>query len=146
MIIPIILAQCPHGWVASGRSCYSLRRSGLSWSDAQHNCRELAVGSHLADLKTVEDLLFISSQLLKHSNMLLLLWTGLNDQQTEGQHLWSDGSAHNLTITVSSSLSANQTDCFALQKNVTGPGYFLTPFFCAISLPFICQYNSKKNL
>lgn len=52
----------------------------MTWSDAQHRCRDLAAGSHLADLKTLEDLLFLSSHLLRR-NDLLLLWTGLKDQQ-----------------------------------------------------------------
>lgn len=63
--------------------------------------------------------------------------------QEEGRPLWTDGSAHNLTDALMSSLPANETDCFALQRNATGPGYFLTPFFCHIALPFICQYQSK---
>ncbi|XP_039664458.1 phosphatidylinositol phosphatase PTPRQ isoform X3 [Perca fluviatilis] len=131
-------AQCPPDWLADGRSCYTVRRTGLTWSDAQHRCRGLAAGSHLADLKTLEDLLFISSHLRSHNN-LLLLWTGLNDQQEEGKPLWSDGSVYNLTNAMMSLLPANQTDCFALQRNATGPGYFLTPFFCNIPLPFICH-------
>uniref|UniRef100_A0A4W6D7P2 C-type lectin domain-containing protein n=1 Tax=Lates calcarifer TaxID=8187 RepID=A0A4W6D7P2_LATCA len=137
----IFPAQCPPDWLANGRSCYTLRRGGLTWSEALRSCKRLAAGSHLADLKTPEDVLYVSSHLLSHNN-LLLLWTGLNDQQ-EGQPLWSDGSSYNLTDTVMTSLPANQTDCFALQKNATGPGYFLTPFFCNIPLPFICQYQSK---
>ncbi|XP_068458999.1 phosphatidylinositol phosphatase PTPRQ isoform X2 [Clinocottus analis] len=130
-------AQCPADWLANGRSCYTVRRAGLTWSDARHSCRGLAAGSHLADLKTVEDLHFMSSHLLSHN--LLLLWTGLNDQQAEGHPLWSDGSAFNLTNSMTSLLPANQTDCFALQRNATGPGYFLAPFFCNIPLPFICH-------
>ncbi|XP_027128795.1 uncharacterized protein LOC109141787, partial [Larimichthys crocea] len=132
-------ARCPPDWLANGRSCYAVIRTGLTWSDAHHSCRNLAAGSHLADLKTLEDLSFMSSHLLSHNN-LLLLWTGLNDQQEEGRPRWSDGSAHNLTDLISS-LPANQTDCFALQRNATGPGHFLTPFFCNIPLPFICQYQ-----
>ncbi|XP_056138465.1 phosphatidylinositol phosphatase PTPRQ [Lampris incognitus] len=133
-------AQCPFGWLADGRSCYAVSRTGLAWDDAQHNCEDQASGGHLADLKTQEDLLFISSHLVIQ-NTLLLLWTGLNDQQVEGQPHWSDGSAYNLTNSVTSYLPANETDCFALQKNVTGPGHFLTPFFCNIPLPSICQYQ-----
>lgn len=64
--------------------------------------------------------------------------------QEEGQPVWSDGSAHNLTKALTFSLPANQTDCFALQRNASGPGYFLTPFFCNIPLPFICQYQSNS--
>ncbi|XP_033940418.1 phosphatidylinositol phosphatase PTPRQ [Pseudochaenichthys georgianus] len=133
-------AQCPSGWLANGRSCYAVRRTGLAWSNAQLSCRNLAAGSHLADINTDEDLLFISSHLLSDNN-LLLLWTGLNDQQEEGRPRWSDGSAFNLTNTMMSLLPANRTDCFALQRNATGPGYFLTPFFCNIPLPFICHYQ-----
>ncbi|XP_049930076.1 phosphatidylinositol phosphatase PTPRQ isoform X4 [Epinephelus moara] len=132
-------AQCPPDWLASGRSCYTVRKTGLTWSNAQHSCKNLAAGSHLADLKTLEDVLFISSHLLSHNN-LLLLWTGLTDQQEEGHPVWSDGSAYNLTNTMSL-LPANQTDCFAFQRNATGAGYFLTPFFCNIPLPFICEYQ-----
>uniref|UniRef100_A0A3Q3S117 C-type lectin domain-containing protein n=1 Tax=Mastacembelus armatus TaxID=205130 RepID=A0A3Q3S117_9TELE len=122
--------------------CFTVKRTGLTWNEAQHNCRHLEHGSHLADLKTLEDQVFVSSHLLNHNN-LLLLWTGLNDQKEEGQPRWSDGSSYNLTNTLMTLLPANQTDCFALQRNVTGPGYFLTPFFCSIPLPFICQYQSK---
>ncbi|XP_035497594.2 phosphatidylinositol phosphatase PTPRQ isoform X3 [Scophthalmus maximus] len=136
-------AQCPPGWLASGRSCYSVRRRALTWREAQRSCKRLAAGSHLADLKTPDDLLFVSSHLLSH-NSLLLLWTGLSDQQEEGQPLWSDGSSYNLTDIMMTLLPTNQTDCFALQRNATGPGYFLTPFFCDISLPFICQYHTPQ--
>lgn len=76
----LLLAQCPHDWLANGRSCYSVRRSALSWRDAQRSCTGLTARGHLADLKTPEDLLFVSSHLLTEDN-LLLLWTGLNDQQ-----------------------------------------------------------------
>ncbi|XP_069567271.1 phosphatidylinositol phosphatase PTPRQ [Brachyistius frenatus] len=133
-------AQCPPGWLANERSCYTVRRRGLTWSDAKHSCSALAAGSHLPDLKTLEDLQFVSSYLMTHDN-LLLLWTGLNDQKEEGQPLWSDGSSYNRTNTEMSLLPANQTDCFAFQRNATGSGHFLTPFFCNIALPFICQYQ-----
>ncbi|XP_067356322.1 phosphatidylinositol phosphatase PTPRQ isoform X2 [Channa argus] len=134
-------ARCPPGWLANERSCFTVRRTGLRWSEAQQSCKHLAAGSHLADLKTLDDLLFVSSHLVSHNN-LLLLWTGLNDQQEEGQPLWSDGSSHNLTNNIGTLLPASVTDCFALQRNATGPGYFLTPFFCNIPLPFICQYQN----
>lgn len=80
LTIPFFLARCPHNWLANGRSCYTIRRAGLTWREAQRSCGGLAAGSHLADLKTLEELLFISSHMLRHNN-LLMLWTGLNDQQ-----------------------------------------------------------------
>ncbi|XP_067090347.1 phosphatidylinositol phosphatase PTPRQ-like [Osmerus mordax] len=138
--VNIETAKCPIGWLASGRSCYSIRRRGLMWVHAQSACRGVAGGVHLVDLKTQEDLLFMSTHLLTH-NSLLLLWTALNDRKEEGGSRWSDGSVYNQTNEVTSSLLSNQTDCFALQRNATGPGYFLTPFFCGISLPFICHHQ-----
>ncbi|XP_026221120.1 LOW QUALITY PROTEIN: phosphatidylinositol phosphatase PTPRQ [Anabas testudineus] len=134
-------AQCPTGWLASGRSCFTVRRTGLTWSEAQQSCKRLAATGHLADLKTTEDLFFVSSHLQNHNN-LLMLWTGLSDQQEEGRPLWSDGSSYNLTNGVNTLLPTSVADCFALQRNATGPGYFLTPFFCNIPLPFICQYQN----
>ncbi|XP_017261076.1 phosphatidylinositol phosphatase PTPRQ [Kryptolebias marmoratus] len=140
----LVTAQCPHGWWADGRSCYSVRRSGRSWSDAQTRCSDLTAGGHLAALKTPEDLLFVSSHLLTDDD-LLLLWTGLNDQQEEGHALWSDGSPYNQTNTLMTLLPASQANCFAFQKNATGLGYFLTPFFCDIPLPFICQFTTPST-
>uniref|UniRef100_A0A3Q3G6L6 C-type lectin domain-containing protein n=1 Tax=Labrus bergylta TaxID=56723 RepID=A0A3Q3G6L6_9LABR len=77
-----VISQCPPGWLANGRSCYIVRRTGLTWREAQLSCRHLAAGSHLADLKTSENQFFIFSHLLSQNN-LLLLWTGLNDKQTK---------------------------------------------------------------
>lgn len=74
------LAQCPTGWLANGRSCFTVRRTGLTWSEAQQSCKHLAATSHLADLKNLDDLFFVSSHLQNHNN-LLMLWTGLSDQQ-----------------------------------------------------------------
>ncbi|XP_045556314.1 uncharacterized protein [Salmo salar] len=134
-------AQCPIGWLASGSSCYSVSRRCLSWGDAQKTCTSMASGGHLVDVKTERDLLLLSSHLTTHNN-LLLLWTALNDRLDEGLPRWSDGSSYNLTSAItSSSLPANQTDCFALQRNSTGLGYFLTSFFCHIPLPFICHWE-----
>lgn len=55
-------------------------RSGLTWGAAQRRCLHLAAGSHLVDLKTLDELLYVSSRILRGNN-LLLLWTGLSDQQ-----------------------------------------------------------------
>nr|XP_046216575.1 uncharacterized protein LOC124042179 [Oncorhynchus gorbuscha] len=135
-------AQCPIGWLASERSCHSVSRRSLSWGDAQQTCIGMASGGHLVDVKTERELLLLSSHLTTHNN-LLLLWTALNDRLDEGLPRWSDGSSYNLTsVMTSSSLPANQTDCFALQRNTTGRGYFLTSFFCHIPLPYICHWES----
>lgn len=80
LMIMMIADQCPQGWLANGRSCYSVGTSVLSWGDAMSRCKQLVYGSHLVDLKTLEDLFFVSSYLQTTDN-LLLIWTGLNDQK-----------------------------------------------------------------
>ncbi|XP_077423433.1 uncharacterized protein LOC144053175 [Vanacampus margaritifer] len=129
-------AHCHTDWLANGRSCYTVSRTASARKDAEHVCQKWAAGSHLAELKTKEDLLFVSSHLQGH-NAWLLMWMRLSGKLDEGQ-LWSGRS--NMMM---SSLAIDQTDCFALQRNVTGPGYFPTTVLCHTPLPFICQYQSK---
>ncbi|KAL2093754.1 hypothetical protein ACEWY4_011066 [Coilia grayii] len=131
-------SQCPAGWLAVGWSCFRVWHSVRVWSNAHQACAGAAPGVHLADIHTEAELQAVSAHLQSHSH-LLLLWTALNDLQTEGMLQWSDGSPYNLSAPVMSLLSANQTDCFALQRNATGPGYFLTAFFCDMALPYLCH-------
>ncbi|KAL7870971.1 hypothetical protein SRHO_G00084680 [Serrasalmus rhombeus] len=137
--LAIKTGECPMGWMAIGWSCFQVKAGGgLAWAEAQQACGKTAPGVHLANLKTDAEFLSVSSH-LKNYNHLLLLWTALNDRQEEGDLRWSDESTYNLSVDVMSSLSANQTDCFALQKNATAPGYFLTSLLCYLRLPYICQ-------
>ncbi|XP_061085824.1 phosphatidylinositol phosphatase PTPRQ [Conger conger] len=133
-------AHCPAGWVHSDSSCLRAWRRGRPWVEAGRACNAAASGSHLADMEREEDFLFISSY-LRALNHMVLVWTGLNDLQQEGQLRWTNGVAYSLSSTVTSSLPANQTDCFALQMNATSPSYFFTGFFCYMPLPYMCQYR-----
>ncbi|KAJ8402413.1 hypothetical protein AAFF_G00369020 [Aldrovandia affinis] len=133
-------AHCPAGWVHFDRSCYRALRKGKPWAEAGRACSTAATGAHLADVETEEEFLFISSY-LGALNHIVLLWTSLNDLQHEGELRWSSGAAYSLISVVTSSLPANQTDCFALQTNATGPNYFFTGFFCYMPLPYMCQYK-----
>ncbi|XP_066541701.1 LOW QUALITY PROTEIN: phosphatidylinositol phosphatase PTPRQ [Hoplias malabaricus] len=143
--LAIKTAQCPVGWLPVGWSCFQMRfGESLTWNEAQQSCERTAPGVHLANLKTDTEFTSISFHLQSY-NHVLLLWTALNDQQYEGDLRWSDNSTYNLSVNVISSLSASQTDCFALQKNATGPGYFLTSFFCYLQLPYICQMELLQD-
>ncbi|XP_039510303.1 phosphatidylinositol phosphatase PTPRQ [Pimephales promelas] len=136
--LAIKTGQCPVGWFAVEWSCYKVNPRFQSWSGAKQMCERSIPGSHLANIKTDAEFLSITS-FLKSCDHLLLLWTALNDHETEGELRWSDGSAYNLNIEVTSSLAPNQTGCVAMQKNAAGPGYFFTAFPCYLQLPYICQ-------
>ncbi|KAI7802135.1 putative phosphatidylinositol phosphatase PTPRQ-like [Triplophysa rosa] len=137
--------QCPAGWLAVEWSCYKVSLGFLSWDAAQRACERSAMAAHLANIKTDAEFRSITASLLERFSHLLLLWTALNDQELEGDRRWSDGSAYNLTIDVTSSLAANQAGCFAMQKNATGPGYFFTAFPCYLQLPRICQVDLLQS-
>ncbi|XP_017320619.3 phosphatidylinositol phosphatase PTPRQ isoform X1 [Ictalurus punctatus] len=136
--LAIETGRCPVGWVASGWNCFLVRQDVRTWSEAQRVCESTGSGVHLASMKMDTDFLSVSAELQSH-NHLLLLWTSLNDRGEEGHLCWADGSAYNLSVAVIASLSANQTDCFALQKNATGPGYFFTSLPCDVQLPYLCH-------
>ncbi|XP_058607826.1 phosphatidylinositol phosphatase PTPRQ isoform X2 [Onychostoma macrolepis] len=136
--LAIKTGQCPVGWLAVGWSCYKVNPGFMSWTGAKQACERSTPGSHLANIKTDAEFLSIISFLESYSH-LLLLWTALNDRETEGDFRWSDGSTYNLKIEMTSSLAANQTGCIAMQKNATGAGYFFTAFLCYLQLPYICQ-------
>ncbi|XP_073706317.1 phosphatidylinositol phosphatase PTPRQ [Garra rufa] len=136
--LAIKTGQCPIGWLAVGWSCYKVNPRFMSWSGAKQACERSTPGSHLANIKTDAEFLSIISYLESY-NHLLLLWTALNDHETEGDFRWSDGSTYNLNIEMTSTLAPNQTGCVAMQKNATGAGYFFTAFLCYLQLPYICQ-------
>ncbi|MGH0140233.1 UNVERIFIED_CONTAM: hypothetical protein FKN15_070894 [Acipenser sinensis] len=121
-------------------SCYKTGKGIEQWSAAQKSCALSLQRAHLADIETEEEYLFISSY-LKTFNHVIMLWTGLNDKQTEGELRWTDGSAYNLGNVMTSYLPHNETDCYALQMNATGPNYFFTGFFCYIPLLYLCEYE-----
>ncbi|MCI4379489.1 hypothetical protein PGIGA_G00228910 [Pangasianodon gigas] len=136
--LAIETGRCPVGWVVTGWNCFRVRQDVRTWTEAQRVCESTGPGVRLASVKTDTDFLFVSAKLQSH-NHLLLLWTSLNDRREEGHLYWADGSAYNLSVAVISSLSANQTDCFALQRNATGPGYFFTSMLCDVQLPYLCH-------
>ncbi|XP_041112261.1 phosphatidylinositol phosphatase PTPRQ-like [Polyodon spathula] len=134
------IPSCPQGWVPFKGSCYKTGKGIEQWSAAQKSCELSLQRAHLTDIETEEEYLFISNY-LKTFNHMIMLWTGLNDKQTEGELRWTDGSAYNLGTVMTSNLPHNETDCYALQMNATGPNYFFTGFFCYIPLPYLCEYE-----
>ncbi|XP_067855570.1 phosphatidylinositol phosphatase PTPRQ isoform X2 [Heptranchias perlo] len=70
-----------------------------------------------------------------------MLWTGLNDIETETELRWTDTSTYSLNSILLQTLPTNESDCYALQLNPMGPDYMLTGLFCFLSLPYVCEYE-----
>ncbi|XP_075352394.1 phosphatidylinositol phosphatase PTPRQ [Mycteria americana] len=133
---------CSQGWVAFQSSCYRMGKESKPWKVAQQICETSSRGAHLLDIGSEEEHGFILSY-LQTISQIIMLWTGLNDLKEEGQLLWTDGSPYLLKAGIStlSMIPENETDCYALQRDPTGPNYFFTGFFCYIQLPYICEYE-----
>ncbi|XP_074683245.1 phosphatidylinositol phosphatase PTPRQ isoform X2 [Strix aluco] len=133
---------CSQGWVAFQSSCYRMGKESKPWKVAQQICKTSSRGAHLLDIGSEEERRFILSY-LQTVSQIIMLWTGLNDLKEEGQLLWTDGSPYLLKAGISplSMIPENETDCYALQRDPTGPDYFFTGFFCYIRLPYICEYE-----
>ncbi|XP_051886667.1 phosphatidylinositol phosphatase PTPRQ [Pristis pectinata] len=133
-------APCPPGWIGSFYSCYWIRKDYKKWKDASHLCELAANTVHLIDINTEEEYKFISSH-LRSLNDFSMLWTGLNDIDTENELQWTDRTAFNLSTILLQTLPSNESDCYALQLNPLGPDYVLTELFCFLALPYVCEYE-----
>ncbi|XP_066849641.1 phosphatidylinositol phosphatase PTPRQ isoform X3 [Anser cygnoides] len=133
---------CSQGWLAFQSSCYRMSKESKPWKMAQQICEMSSQGAHLVDIGNEEERGFILSY-LQTISQIVMLWTGLNDLKDEGQLLWTDGSPYLLKAGISSlsMIPENETDCYALQRDHSGPDYFFTGFFCYIQLPYICEYE-----
>nr|XP_038024378.1 phosphatidylinositol phosphatase PTPRQ isoform X3 [Anas platyrhynchos] len=133
---------CSQGWLAFQSSCYRMSKESKPWKMAQQVCEMSSQGAHLVDIGSEGERDFILSY-LQTISQIVMLWTGLNDLKDEGQLLWTDGSPYLLKAGISSlsMIPENETDCFALQRDHSGPDYFFTGFFCYIQLPYICEYE-----
>ncbi|XP_057285376.1 phosphatidylinositol phosphatase PTPRQ isoform X1 [Pezoporus wallicus] len=140
--IQVETGMCSQGWVAFQSSCYQMSKESKTWKVAQQICETSSRGAHLLDIGSKEEHGFILSY-LQTVSQIIMLWMGLNDLKEEGQLVWTDGSPYFLKADVStlSMIPENETDCYALQRDPTGPGYFFTGFFCYIPLPYICEYE-----
>ncbi|XP_069485396.1 phosphatidylinositol phosphatase PTPRQ isoform X4 [Ambystoma mexicanum] len=141
--IEIATGLCSEGWLSFKDSCYKISKDMKTWQNAQNICQTSQEGAHLVDINTIGEYIFISSY-LQTINHIVMIWSGLNDLKKEGELLWTDGSSYDLEtseITPASLIPSNESDCYALQQNATGPNYFFTGFFCYIRLPYLCEYS-----
>ncbi|XP_053260704.1 phosphatidylinositol phosphatase PTPRQ isoform X2 [Podarcis raffonei] len=133
---------CSDGWTAFKHGCYKVSKESKPWSVAQQSCELFSSGARLVDIKNKEEHAFLTSYLRSFSHVIML-WTGLNDIKEEGHLSWTDDSPYFGQSEFSSlpMIPENETDCYAFQRNSSGPNYFFMPFFCYIPLPYICKYE-----
>ena len=77
--------ECPSDWSEYGNNCYKFFMENMNWANAESHCTEQ--GGHLASVHSDQENEFILG--LSSSEQF---WIGGNDEEVEGEWVWSDGS------------------------------------------------------
>ena len=85
-------ASCLSGWFEHYPYCYWRSSYSTTWHNARDACPTYGSGSHLASIHSLTE----NSAVIEHFNFGDS-WIGLNDDVTEGQFFWVDGSAVDYT-------------------------------------------------
>ncbi|XP_062602087.1 polycystin-1-like isoform X2 [Saccostrea cucullata] len=125
---------CPHGGsLYSGNGhCYKLQTSDQNWATAQGACTSLGSTANLAKIDSAAIESFILNNVVSAGQQV---WTGLSDQNLEGQLEWADGQ---IWSTYPSVTTAN-LDCFSLQSS----GMWQARS-CTVTMKSVCEYNSRE--
>ncbi|XP_060569254.1 macrophage mannose receptor 1-like [Ruditapes philippinarum] len=83
-------------WIRAGKFCYSFMAGKMrnTWAGGRSYCQSM--GADLMKVDTFDKKTWLEQQLIDPANNLAY-WTGLNDQQNEGNYVWADGSSVNQT-------------------------------------------------
>jgi hypothetical protein len=99
---------CGDNEVRWGASCYFFSNSVATWDDAQDRCRDRGPGWDLVALNSPAENAWVRTQ----SDPAQDLQIGFNDKDTEGDHVWSNGSCRAFTA----------WDALTFQPNNSPPG------------------------
>ncbi|XP_070535376.1 macrophage mannose receptor 1-like isoform X2 [Ptychodera flava] len=113
-------ADCPTGWIESESNCFKVfnaddnRKRSLNWHGSSEYCRKM--NANLASFSSLDQeiLIFRVAKVARFE----VVWIGLNDIDTEGNYVWSDGSNVNYTNWGGMRLGYQSyiTDCVASQS------------------------------
>jgi hypothetical protein len=96
---------CGDDEVRWGASCYFFSRDVATWDDAQGHCRERGAGWDLVALNSPAENAWVRSE----SDTSADLQIGFNDKDSEGDHVWSNGSCRAFTAWDSATAQPNNT-------------------------------------
>lgn len=104
----IPVPHCAPGEQLWGNSCYFYSRDPETWADAETICARRGAGWNLVALNSPAENTWVRSS----TDPLLDVQIGLNDQATEGDHVWSNGTCRQWI----------NWDLTSLQPNNSPPG------------------------
>lgn len=111
LYVTIVTAQeCPADWVeqtfASVRYCYTLKQTNRNFDAARTDCIENS--AQLLWIDSATENTFIHNQFSNSSDNF---WIGLNDQASEGNFVWADGTSPSFDDPLVTTNNVNSRDC-----------------------------------
>ncbi|CAJ1070748.1 macrophage mannose receptor 1 [Xyrichtys novacula] len=126
--------HCDPGYLLYGDFCYQFETEIVkNWHDAEAHCR--GEQGHLASVHTQEELSFIVAHMPGQA------WIGLNDIDTEGTFVYTDGTPADLLLWGPNQPDnwQNNEDCVHIRSmDHVEPGKF-NDDFCSSTKEFICK-------
>ena len=153
--------NCPPLWTRFHNHCYRFYGEPKSWIDAELHCRNMATCNaasvaHLVSIHNQDENSFVfdywQSSLVtgctsSNSRSLNSVWIGLNDIDTEGSMVWSDGSSQDFTKWRPNQPDDNgnhNEDCVHIKNQ---GGYLFgddwNDITCTTLMPFVCKMPSN---
>ena len=148
------VGNCPPLWTKFQNHCYRFYGGPKSWIDAELLCRNMATcnsasSAHLVSIHNKDENSFVfdywQSSLVSgctSSNPRLVdsVWIGLNDIDTDGSMVWSDGTSNDFSKWRPNEPSGGTEDCTHMYNRgdyVFGDKWNDIP--CTTVMPFICK-------
>lgn len=137
---------CPSSYSAIGNKCLRVFGSGLgeqlkSWQFAWDACSKFGPGYNLASISSVEENLFIVTQ-LGHSQ--LSIWIGLT-VLSGGGFAWTDSSEITYTNWDDGEPSGGMDGCVYLRGTSSGAGLW-SDAPCGIQASYVCQTTRSPRI
>ncbi|XP_051871858.1 macrophage mannose receptor 1 isoform X2 [Pristis pectinata] len=146
------LGGCPTDWKPFGKKCFMFygkkEEDHLSWSAARDVC--INNGGNLASIQSAKEQAFITLSL---ADFPVDVWIGLNDINSEGRYLWTEGKGVFYTNWAKGFPTGKvytydnpQSDCVTVSVTAKKIGGLWKDNYCHIKRGFICQKYKDRAL
>ncbi|XP_069770759.1 macrophage mannose receptor 1 [Narcine bancroftii] len=143
---------CPKDWKPFGNKCFKFygkkEEDHLSWTDARAVC--INNGGNLASIQNSKEQAFITLSL---NGFSVDVWIGLNDINSEGKYLWTEGKgvfytnwAKGFPTGKAYSYHNPQSDCVTVSVTAKKFVSLWKDNYCNIKRGFVCQKYKDRAL
>ncbi|XP_013400996.1 collagen alpha-1(XII) chain isoform X1 [Lingula anatina] len=137
-------ALCPKNWTASGKKCYYVSSTALSYAEAGQRCVDLHYSATLATAKTKIEYKTITKMIYTKTGYNFSYYIGLDNERSGGaDFIFADNSTSVLySEWISEVPSGQRQGCVMLDKTHS---FMWDVTECSVSLPFVCEIDKTRR-